>query len=398
MPVELLNNLELHNYRINYRSRTDDSGYVLMDENDSLVRSFILNKDIDTPVIDLTLELAPSADPTLYKSGDIIEIFGPKIEYNGTITALQTLYVGYIFRRSVPVSAYSLQCKNLGYYISTNDRYFKINQGETATDFIRRICADNGIPLLDIVQTEYLLPAKFIERKSIYATILDALTQSMIEEDKKYYMYFHPRGLIIQDVTDKSEEGFVLEDTEGFSNVMSPSLDSNILDREFVNVARGRATNEVSQNELLSEIQSFLPSSYNQEFRNERSVAQYGEFIREYDITNKGIDGGVRYLEKIVSQAKPTENVMLTTFATNNIKPTDRIFVKVGQIGASGEYFVKHVTSNIQSGSFLETITASKVRDIPQEQLAELEQSQFIINGVDLVELARELEAQDAQR
>ena len=396
MPVELLNNSELQNYRINYRSRTENSGYVLMDGNDSLVRSFTINKDIDTPVIDLTLELAPSADPSLYKEGDIIEIFGPKIEYNGTITALQTLYVGYIFRRSVPISANTLQCKNLGYYISTNDRYFKINQGETATDFITRICADNGIPLLDIMQTEYKLPAKFIESKSIYATILDALTQSMIEEDKKYYMYFHPRGLIIQDVTDKSEQGFVLEDTEGFNNVMSPSLDSNILDREFINVARGKATNSVVQNENLAEIQALLPLASNQEFRNERSIAQYGEFIREYDITNKGIDGGARYLEKIVSQARPVENVMLTTFATNNIKPTDRIFVKVGQIGASGEYFVKHVTSTIQAGSFLETITASKVRDIPQEKLAELEQSQFIINGVNLAEVAQELEAQDA--
>ena len=273
---------------------------------------------------------------------------------------------------------YGLVGRNIGHWSTTSSFYIKIENNETASELITRTAQSRGIPIDFIEPTTYRLSTGFFENITLYSLWLHAVSKTMIEEDKNYHISFSPRGLRLDRIEAvDSAQVFWYEVDGAFSNMIEPSRKNSILDKDFVNVARGIVVPTASSFPFLD---SLVEKTEERELRNEGSIASYGEFPRDVNISQFRTNAEVTdHLERILERGQPVDKVSFRSFATNALKPINRIFVSCSQIGATGQYFIQHMTTIIEDGFFREDISASKLRDIPQELLSLARREGFLI-------------------
>ena len=386
--VNVTHNPELSDYRV-YLTKRSGLRYILLDRNSSVVEKIIVDQDIENPTIELALQLVRTEDTDLIANGDIVDIYGPVISSLG-VRGNQHLWQFLMMEEMHDFSGtYGLVGRNIGHWSTTSSFYIKIENNETASELITRTAQTRGIPIDFIEPTTYRLSAGFFENITLYSLWLHAVSKTMIEEDKNYHISFSPRGLRLDRIEAvDSAQVFWYEVDGAFSNMIEPSRKNSILDKDFVNVARGIVVPTASSFPFLD---SLVEKTEERELRNEGSIASYGEFPRDVNISQFRTNAEVTdHLERILERGQPVDKVSFRSFATNALKPINRIFVSCSQIGATGQYFIQHMTTIIEDGFFREDISASKLRDIPQELLSLARREGFLFGGVDLSTLNNE--------
>ena len=389
--VNVTHNPELSDYRV-YLTKRNGVRYILLDRNSSLVEKIIIDQDIENPTIELTLQLVRTEDIDLVANGDIVDIYGPVISSFG-VRSNQHLWQFLMMEEMHDFSGtYGLVGRNIGHWSTTSSFYIKIENNETASELIARTAQSRGIPIDFIEPTTYRLSAGFFENITLYGLWLHAVSKTMIEEDKNYHISFSPRGLRLDTIEAvDSAQVFWYEVDGTFSNMIEPSRKNSILDKDFVNVARGIVVPTASDFPFLD---SLIEKVNEEEARNANSIASYGEFPRDVNVSEFKTQSEItKHLDRVVLEGgQPVDKVSFRSFATNALKPINRIFVSCSQIGATGEYFIQHMTTTIQDGYFREDISASKLRDIPQELLNIARRRGLLFGGIDIYTL------EDAQR
>ena len=386
--VNVTHNPELSDYRV-YLTKRSGLRYILLDRNSSVVEKIIIDQDIENPTIELALQLVRTEDTDLIANGDIVDIYGPVISSLG-VRVNQHLWQFLMMEEMHDFSGtYGLVGRNIGHWSTTSSFYIKIENNETASELITRTAQTRGIPIDFIEPTTYRLSAGFFENITLYSLWLHAVSKTMIEEDKNYHISFSPRGLRLDRIEAlDSAQVFWYEVDGAFSNMIEPSRKNSILDKDFVNVARGIVVPTASSFPFLD---SLVEKTEERELRNEGSIASYGEFPRDVNISQFRTNAEVTdHLERILERGQPVDKISFRSFATNALKPINRIFVSCSQIGATGQYFIQHITTIIEDGFFREDISASKLRDIPQELLSLARREGFLFGGVDLSTLNNE--------
>jgi hypothetical protein len=386
--VTLIDNPELDNYKIILHKRVNGEILTLLDNvNDiSIVESVIIDQDADTPVISVVIVVKKTKEKDLFDFGDYISIHVPFVNFDGQIVQTQ---LGYFLILDIEYNSddgsITITMKNIAYFTTRNTQFIKIEKNESVSSLIIRTASGFGFPIDEIISIPYQLDSVYLRSITLYDLWLNVISKAMIDDDKSYRIRFTNKGLLVEELSLTNSEFWWFEVTVDHSNIINPTRRHSIMNKDFVNIARGIVPPVQSDDVfgILSSVGKQIEEA------NEDSVSKYGAFYREIDISRFGNEKESReHLKKIVSKGIPIDHVNFSIFALNSLLPLDRIYITIPQINATGKYFVKHITTTLRGRQYREKITATKIRDISKDisKLVNRQNAPIKIAGLHTVE------------
>lgn len=368
MPFVDINDVRLSDYRIELTKRLGGERYVLLDGKDSVISRMTIDQDIDSPTIDFSFDTLRTREE-LVDNGDILDIYGPKITNEGSIS-IEKLWTCYIMQYDDDFwSRDNIVARNIGHWATTSSFYLKMEQAETAKMFVQRTAAAYGIEVEHLADTEYILQPYMFNKSTLYNAWLNVYSRTGVEEGRTFLIHFALDRLRIDelDTADDVVKPWY-EVTEPAANVIEPSRSRSIIDKDFTNIVRG---GKFVQRNAADDIPGLSDDTEFDDIIevNQESADRYGEFQRDIDVQHLGTrEERVKYLKETVAKSgTPIEKVKFESFAHNGIKPSDRIYIVSPQIRANGEYFIQNLRTTIAPGYYRDRIEANKLRNIPFE-------------------------------
>ena len=357
--------------------KRNKKAYTLLDGNYSIVSTIRITRDIDTPVIDGDMAVLKLKDFDLIDIGDVVDIFGPVLNYNDTYNLNQHLYRLFVLEKNIDDSGLlKLKMKNIAYWVMNPSYYIKLNVNETASEIVKRTADKYKIAIDSIDDSYYRLPSRLYENITLYNLWLNCISLSYIKDNRQYYLYFTPKGLRLQRITTNRllSNSFYYNSKD--NNIISPSRTISVLHENFFNSIRGIVK---ADSNLIGGLSGFDNVLSEQLFRDSLSISLYGEFRKDIVFSSSELNAGD--IDKLL-HSEPDDNIDFSSFSTNRLKPTDRIFIDNYQIDVNGAYFVESITNEMQSNNYTELINATKVIRIPSDVPSEEKSIDNIIEGL----------------
>lgn len=173
------------------------------------------------------LQCGRSLDFQLLSSATDKRVPKVRCEMGNAVTFMQdsrVLFEGNVFKnnKSTNSSLIDVTCFDRGIYLKRNRTSYKFTN-QTAEAIARRVCADWGIPVGDIVSTGVSITRNFLGY-TLYEIIQTAYTLASAQSGKKYQIVFKGGSLYVLEKT-ITDETLVIE---GGSNLIDASISDSI--------------------------------------------------------------------------------------------------------------------------------------------------------------------------
>lgn len=361
-------------FSISLHKRSSNEVYELMGPTSNIVKSATIQQQLENPLVEATIIIRYS--PQIYKLidiGDVIVYSENELNFNYE-TEYKRKHTFFIMETDYDEDMYQqiIECRNAGHFVMRNSFFLKIEDNETTSHFIERTATERGVPIDHIEPTTYKNKGKVFNKTSLFEAWYSVMQNNILQEDRLYHIRFSDIGLIFELLPNR-ESMWIFEAKENFANILNPRRKLSILHPDFTNIATAiRPEEQGTLTSLFGTGDSVVAKRENPD-----SVALYGEFPTEVDVTSYGGDEeeiGDK-LQELVNNGYPVDSVDFRTYAINSLKPTDRIIIHYPNFGSLGIYFLETMTTVIRDTKFWHDIHAIKRTNLQPDLIAQLEAS-----------------------
>ena len=350
--------------------RSNGEVYEIMGENSNIVKSAVINKQIENPLVEANIIIRYSS--SIYRVvevGDIISYFENELTLDYEV-AYKRKHVFFVMDVTNNEDQYEqmLMCRNGGHWLMRNDFFLKVENDETTSQAVERMANQRNIPIDFIDSTSYKHQAKVFPKSSLYEVWYDLLTVNILEERLLYNMRFSDIGLVLERVS-LNDRLWVFEASQKYANILRPKRTVSISHPDFTNIAIAMRSEEQGG---LSSLASNNESSVDRKI-NSDSISLYGEFPTEIDVTNYGKQEEIGdRLQDIVDNGYPIDSMDFRTYAINSLKPSDGIVINYPSIGGVGLYFIETMSTIINDKSYWNDLHVIKRRNLQPDLISQL--------------------------
>ena len=359
-----------HKFSMSVHKRSNGEVYEIMGENSSIVKSAVINKQIENPLVEANITIRYS--PSIYRLvevGDVISYFENELTVDYEI-AYKRKHVFFVMNVVNDEDRYEqmLMCRNGGHWLMRNAFFLKIEKDETTSQAIERMAKQKNIPIDFIESTSYKHQAKVFPKSSLHEVWYDLLMVNILEERLLYNMRFSDIGLVLEKI-DIKKKLWVFEASRKYANILRPKRSVSISHPDFTNIAIAIRSQEQSNlASLVDNNESSIEKKTNLD-----SVSLYGEFPTEIDVTNYGKQEEVGdRLQDIVDNGYPVDSMDFRTYAINSLTPSDAVVINYPNIGGLGLYFIETMSTIINDKSYWNDLHVIKRRNLQPDLIAQL--------------------------
>ena len=362
-----------HKFSMTIHKRSSGEVYEIMGENFNIVKSAVITKQIENPLVEanITIKYSPSIY-RLIEVGDIISYFENELTLDYEI-AYKRKHVFFVMDVVNDEDRYEqmLMCRNGAHWLMRNTFFLKIEDGETTSQAMERMANHRNIPIDFIDSTSYKHQAKVFPKSSLYEVWYDLLITSILEERSLYNMRFSDIGLVLEKVNINNRL-WIFEASQKYANILRPKRSVSISHPDFTNIAVAIRPPQEQGSTMLNILIDDNESSVERKV-NSDSVSLYGEFPTEIDVTNYGKQEEIGdRLQDIVDNGYPIDSMDFRTYAINSLKPSDAVVINYPNIGGLGLYFIETMTTVINDKSYWNDLHVIKRRNLQSDLIAQL--------------------------
>lgn len=262
-------------------------------------------------------------------------------------------FIGYVFAQErssdgmVSVTAYD---SNIYLAKSTDSRVFT---NKKASDIIRLLANDFGVPIGDIADTGYVIPVLRLSNKTIYDMILTALTLTEKQTGKRFFVS-NVKGKLTLTAGAKSTQYFVFKDGE---NLISASYSRSIEDlKTQVKVIGGKKGAET------------VITAKNEGARKKYGILQALEVLDESATASQIKQRAQTALKE---QSAVAEQFNIDVPGVPEVDVGSAVYVQNEMTSVSGAFYVTSVTHNYGDGLHTMSLELSRTFELPDISIDE---------------------------
>lgn len=275
------------------------------------------------------------------EEGDSIKCtFDDKYTFYGVVFAVEITSDG----------AYSLTCYDSNVYLNkSND--MRIFTNKKASDIIRILATDFGIPIGSIADTGYVIPFLRLSNISIYEMILKALTITRNQTGKRFFVKNIDGKLML--ISGLSSKQYMFSDSE---NLISAKYSRSIEDTKTqVKVSGGEKGKEI------------VVVAKDDAKRKKYGVLQAVEILDE-KATASQIKQHAETLLK--EQSQVSEQLSIEVLGIPEVTTGTAVYVRNQMTGTNGAYYVTSFTHNY-SDTHTMALELSRTYELPDIEINE---------------------------
>jgi cell wall-associated NlpC family hydrolase len=218
----------------------------------------------------------------------------------------------------------------------------------TASQILKKICAEYGIAAGTIVDTGYVIPKLIFREKTLYQMIVIALTETRKQTGMRFFLY--------------SEQG-KLHLVERKDQVVRWVIERGV---NMTNATRVLSIEELRNNVTVSGGNSDNPTSSN--VRDSDSIKRYGmmKHVEEMpgDATKSQIDQRAKQLLKDLN--KQEETCTVEALGIDDVFAGRAVYVAEPMTGMAGGFYVSSDTHRFENGTHTMRLNLSRADDLPE--------------------------------
>lgn len=275
------------------------------------------------------------------EEGDSIKcIFDDKYTFYGVVFAVEITIDG----------AYSLTCYDSNVYLSKSSD-MRIFTNKKASDIIRILATDFGIPVGNIADTGYIIPFLRLSNISLYDMILKALTITRKQTGKRYFVKNVDGKLTL--VSGLSTKKYMFSDSE---NLLSATYSRSIENTKTqVKVSGGEKGKEV------------VVVAKDDAKRKKYGVLQAVEILDEKAIASQIKQHAETLLKE---QSQVSEQLSINVLGIPEVTTGTAVYVRNQMTGTNGAYYVTSFTHNY-SDTHTMSLELSRTYELPDIEINE---------------------------
>lgn len=275
------------------------------------------------------------------EEGDSIKcVFDDKYTFYGVVFAVEITSEG----------AYSLTCYDSNVYLNkSND--MRIFANKKASDIIRMLASDFGIPVGNIADTGYVIPFLRLSNISLYEMILKALTITRKQTGKRFFVKNVDGKLTL--VSGLSTKKYMFSDSE---NLISATYSRSIEDTKTqIKVSGGEKGKEI------------VVVAKDESKRKKYGVLQSVEILDE-KATASQIKQHAETLLK--EQSQVSEQLSIEVLGIPEVSCGTAVYVRNLMTSTNGAYYVTGFTHNYSDAHTM-TLELSRTYELPDIEINE---------------------------
>lgn len=371
-----LNELRIQDYTVHYYHPTLDPERKIWDLT-PLVRELKWSDNMDQAALEVDIKLMyhESLKTIIKEPGGLVTIFGNAIYPNER--KFDELFRVVIFTMNTDTednsAPWTLKCYDHMIYTAHNDET-KIFRNVKASQIIRELCTEFGIPVGEIDDTGVIISRLVFRKQSIYDMMIIALTKSRYTDGQRYWIRMD-RGLLYVKKKTTPSRVFVLEYGR---NLYGAGLHKSIEKMRNRIKLYGSATADKSKfTEIASRNVNVDPLDNDDlilyvTLEDSDLIQKYGlmQHIETSATPEKytDIEEYAKHLLKQLGKVHWEGNISAPSL--NTLRWGDAIYVYEPMTGLAGEYYVKSSTHTITPTSAMMQLEIS-FEDLLPEQLFE---------------------------
>lgn len=258
------------------------------------------------------------------------------------------LFTGVIFNKSTNSSGeVTLTCYDANVYLTKNaaTRSFK---NKKASDLIRSLCVEFGIPYGNITDTGYVIPKLIFRAKSLWDMMVIAITETSKVTNKRYYIG-NVNGKLELRLRTEQVTQFVLENGR---NVLSSSYSVGIDDMktqvEVVGGEEGKEIRVIKKDTTLQKAYGIMQHA--EEKTDLKTRAQLEQFASSL----------------LREHAKVTDEATLEAIGIDTVFSGTSVYALDTMTGIKGSYYVIADSHSFSSGTHTMSLTLSYTDELPK--------------------------------
>lgn len=307
-----------------------------------LVKSVTWSGHSDKPNRQLDLSLQNTTDG---KSKVINIVNGKFVEFRSEGVLL---FRGVVFQTQISLNGdMSVTTYDENYYLtkSNDQRTFKKVK---ASDIVKRLCSDFGIPTGKIADTGYVIPKLIMDDKTLYETMKLALTQTKKQTGKRFFIFNRGGKLYLEKLASTFSKYII----EVGSNLTSASYSTSIEDMKTqVKVIGGKK------------------DIYVVKIKDGTLAGKYGimQLVDKMDekATKSQVEQRARTLLK--QNAVIDDKATIESIGIDDVITGVQVYVREPLTGIVGTYYITADTHTYENGNHTMSLELSHTYDLPEE-------------------------------
>jgi hypothetical protein len=276
------------------------------------------------------------------ENGKVVEFYNKGVKlFRGIVFAFNIDRSG-----SQSITAYD---ENVYLLKSTDTRTFK---NVKASDIVRRICSDFGIPVGSIADTGYIIPKLILKQKTLLDMVNYALELTRRQTGKRYILRNENGRLSLVQFTAK-RSSFLLETTK---NIISADYSQSIEDTKTqVKVIGGKDD-------------AIIKTVRNASVTSKYGVMQHLETMDEKATTSQVSQRADQLLKEL---AVINDQASIEVLGIDEITTGMGLYVREPMTGLTGGYFVTNDTHRYANGVHTMSLEIAATYELPEIEIEE---------------------------
>ena len=269
------------------------------------------------------------------------------------------LFRGYIFKADTKENgSQTLTAYDSNVYLTKSSDSL-IFRKMTATQIIRQLCSNFGVPVGELVETKTVLPKLVLRGKTLYEMIVIALTETRKISGNKYLLGNAQGKVTLRQVNDVPAKHRV----NAKLNIISASFSDSIEDRKTQVKLTGGNEDEVKATSFVKNVQSIAKYGVMQHYENYSDIEQKAK-----------LDALAKSLLQQMDVSK--QEISVDVIGNIDFVAGSRVLVEEPMSGVAGLFYITADSHKFEAdGTHTTSLTLQRAIELASEEYQETEET-----------------------